>query len=322
MCQTGRHRAKLRTVDLAVGDLVIDCDTITHPLLGDAFVICDRAGEPLTAMSAIDFDRPAEIPIIAAPGALPPGTGGPLLNFIAERARDAKIAALRYAGPYPTPSLYDALLRSFVASEDQCEFTIDLLRRMSLLSRDPVPVDFTPAPHRRVPFARGFTEVRNGVERAVIDGLSYDDVVEVNRTLTAGRAELKFGASPRTHIATFAPDGTIVDGPHSIPITVHDMIGREFPEGLRVELGPLVADLVVLPLESIAASMIAARTLVWADLGARSCVQTETGFALHVRVWADNIPLGLGQALCAMCGALHPVVQRTIIAELQPRLPA
>ena len=322
MCQTGGQRAKLRAVDLAVGDLVIDCDTITHPLLGDAFVICDRAGEPLTAMSAIDFDRPHEIPIVAAPGALPPGTGGLLLNFIAERARDAKIAALRYAGPYPTPALYNALLRSFVSSAEPWDFTIDLLRRMSLLSREPIPVDFTPAPHRRVPFARGFTEVRNGVERAVIDGLSYDDVDEVNRRLQAGRAELSFGSAPPTHIATFADDGTIVDGPHAIPTTEHPMIGKDFPVELRTEMGQLVSEFVVDPLQPIAASMIAARTLVWLDLGARSCVRTETGFALHVRVWRDNIHLGLGQALTAISGALYPVVQRTIIAELQPRLPA
>ena len=114
MCQTRSSRAKLRGVDLALGDLVISCDVVLHPLLGDAFVICDRAGEPLTAMSALDLDHPHEIPVIAEPAKLPAGTGALLLNRIAERAP----GPLRYAGPYPTPALYRALVRSFRASAD------------------------------------------------------------------------------------------------------------------------------------------------------------------------------------------------------------
>ncbi|HET9992150.1 MAG TPA: hypothetical protein VFQ65_26650, partial [Kofleriaceae bacterium] len=66
-------------MDLAVGDLVISCDVVLHPLLGDAFLICDRAGEPLTAMSALDLDDPREIPVIAEPARLPPGSGALLL---------------------------------------------------------------------------------------------------------------------------------------------------------------------------------------------------------------------------------------------------
>ena len=46
--------------------------------------------------------------------------------------------------------------------------------RASRLARDEVPVDFAPAPHERVELACGFVEIRDGVERAVIDGASYE----------------------------------------------------------------------------------------------------------------------------------------------------
>src|ERR1700712_4189819 len=143
MCQTRSSRAKLRGVDLALGDLVISCDVVLHPLLGDAFVICDRAGEPLTAMSALDLDHPHEIPVIAEPAKLPAGTGALLLNRIAERAP----GPLRYAGPYPTPALYRALVRSFRASADEATFTAGVLDRAMRLARGPVPVGVPPPPH-------------------------------------------------------------------------------------------------------------------------------------------------------------------------------
>ena len=62
MCQTGGQRAKLRAVDLAVGDVVIARDVVIHPLLGDALIICDRSGEPLTAMSVVDLAQASAEP--------------------------------------------------------------------------------------------------------------------------------------------------------------------------------------------------------------------------------------------------------------------
>ena len=44
--------------------------------------------------------------ILAEPARLPLGAGGAVLNVIALLARHAGIAALRYAGPYPTAALW------------------------------------------------------------------------------------------------------------------------------------------------------------------------------------------------------------------------
>ena len=168
MCQTRPSRAKLRGVDLALGDLVISCDVVLHPLLGDAFVICDRAGEPLTAMSALDLDHPHEIPVIAEPAKLPPGAGALLLNRIA-RARAP--GPLRYAGPYPTPALYRALAAKLSS----------LGRRSDVHRRRPRPRDAARArPGARRLHARAASPgrasprvqraPRRQIERAVVDG--------------------------------------------------------------------------------------------------------------------------------------------------------
>jgi len=320
MCQTRCQRAKLRGVDLAVGDLVISCEAENHPLLGDAFIICDVAGAPLTAMSALDFDRPGELPIIAEPAKLPPGSGALLLNFIAERARDAGIVALRYAGPYPTPALFAALARSFRTTGSEAEFCADVLDRAMRLARDPVVVDFAPAPHTRVAFNRGYCEVRDGVERAVIDELGYERR-DPYRTLTEGRAEVRFGAPLYAHVATFAPSGHVIAGPHPLPVFVDPIVGTAFDAATKAALGELLEDYVPAPLSSIAKRLVTTRELVYADLGARTAIRTANGFALHGALWTHNRG-DLMTFVMSLAGALHPIVTQTIIAELQPVLPA
>ena len=316
MCQTRPSRAKLWGVDLAVGDLVISCDVVLHPLLGDAFVICDRAGEPLTAMSALDLDDPHEIPVIAEPAKLPPGSGALLLNRIAEHAR----GPLRYAGPYPTPALYRALARSFRASEDEATFTAGVLDRALRLARDPVPVEFTPAPHRRVTNAHGFTEVRLlEIERAVIDGISYgeDRYARVAKTT----AELWFGPARYAQVATFTRDRELANGPHPIPPLANDLVGVALPAELRSALAEVIAELVPAPLAATAHEVIAARPIVWADLGARIATANREGFAVHAGLWQFVAPTGLAHLALALADALAPLVSRTIVAELPSLVP-
>src|SRR3954471_8841116 len=86
--RTGCVHAKLAwrgetMIQLTAGGCTVDGAVVTHPLLGAAHVVGD------TAMSAIDWARPRELPAIAEPGRLPPGAGGAILNAIAVLARDA-----------------------------------------------------------------------------------------------------------------------------------------------------------------------------------------------------------------------------------------
>jgi hypothetical protein len=305
-------------VDLQIGELVVRGDLTRHALLGEAHVI-EHAGRVLTAMSPLDWDRPREIPTIAEPGRLPPGSGALLLNAIAEHAVAAGVPALRYAGPYPTPALYRALLRSFRTRASEAEFTVDVVGRALRVARDELPFDFVPAPHRRVTVRDGFVELRDGLERAVLGGIAFE------REGTPGRlveqsdgwaAELWFGDAPWARIATLATTGELLDGPVPPPAMTGEILGREFPLPLRAALAELVAEVVPTPLAADARTAVTERRLAWADLGGRLARRTDHGFEVHAALWERIAPLGLARLALAITEALGPVVTSALIAEL------
>ncbi len=299
---------------IEVGGIRIPRDVVSHPLLGDAHVI-EGASGPLTAISVLDWDRPTRIPTIAEPGRLPPGTGAALLNEIAHRAERAGVPALRYAGPYPTPGLWRALARSFRARGDEAAFTADVLGRALRLAFDELPIDFTPAPHERIDHERGWVELRDGLERAVIDGISYDRGGSPAR-LVDDRAELWFGDALYAHVATFDLRGVLLAGPHAIAPLASSVIGHAFPPALRAALAELVADAVPAPLAADARALVAARPIAWADLGARAARRADAGFAVHAALWDRIAPLGLARLALALAEALAPVVASMILAEV------
>lgn len=301
---------------IEVAGLTVSRVLVPHALLGEAHAI-SQGDRVLTHMTPLDWDRPTQIPAIAAPGALPPGTGGALLNLIAERAVAANVHALRYAGPYPTPALYRALLRSFRTTADEATFTRDLMSRAATLARDEIAVDFTPAPHRRVEHgAHGFSEVRDGLERATIDGITYERdgsparLVDDNSRIAA---EVWFGDGPIARVAVLDPTGALMDGPHPIPPTASSVIGTAFPPPLRAALGELVAELVPAPLATAAHQLLAETTIRWADLGGRAARATDHGFDVHVVLWERIAPLGMARLALALAEALAPVVTTTLV---------
>ena len=283
----------------------------------------EHGGRAITAMSVLDWEHPTEIPTIAEPGKLPPGTGGVLLNRIAELARDAHVTALRYAGPYPTPALHRALLRSFRTATTEAEFTADMLGRALRVARDPLPFDFAPAPHVRIANAHGFVELRDGLERAVVDGMTFEvagspgRLVEVAIDLHGRFAcELWFGDAPYARIAELTAGGELADGPRLQPQLASSVIGNEFPPQLRAALAELVADAVPAPLAADARRVVAERPIAWADLGGRIARRTAGGFEVHAVLWERIAPLGLARLALALAEALAPVVTATLVGEL------
>lgn len=255
--------------------LVIHRDTVSHPLLGPAHVI-EHGERPVTAMSEIDWERPTEIPTIAEPRALPPGSGTLLMNELARRAQAAHVRVLRYAGPYPTHALFASLLRSFRTAGTVEAFTADVLDRAVRLARDEVPVDFMPAPFTR----DGDVDVRDGeVDRIRIAGVTYDRAGETNSLalLASSRAVLSVGI-PVAHVATL--DGTrIVEGPHAIP--AFPAPASPFPEALRDTLAEAATAYAPAPLRADISARIRRSTITWEDLGTRAARRTDDGFALH-----------------------------------------
>lgn len=302
---------------IAVAGLTVHTDVVEHPLLGDAHII-EHAGEPVTAMSAIDWDRPTQIPTVAEPRKLPRGTGSMLLNEIALRARRAGITALRYAGPYPTPALFTTLLRSFHTTASEAEFCADVLGRALRLARDEIAIDFTPAPFERRAMPYGSIDVRGEIERATIGGVLFDREGTVGSLarLVGSDAVLAFGDVVWTRIATLADDGTLVGAVQPIPPLDSDVIGKSFPRELKEQFAALVADAVPPPLATDARAVILERSVTWADLGWRAAAIEGEGFALHAGWWTQLAPHGIQQFALAVSDALATVITQHILAEV------
>lgn len=302
-----------------------------HPVLGPVDAIVWE-GAAVTVMTRIDWQRPTQIPAIEAPAKLPAGLGAVIMNLLAERARDAGIPALRYAGPYPTSALYHALLRSFRTTATEAEFTRDALDRAVRGALDELAFDFVPAPHVRRSIAGGHVEIRDGLERAVLHSVAYargnavarlahdkggvavhgtvDDNVDVDV-----HAEIWFGDSRWARVATFTPSGALLDGPHPIPRCESAVIGKTFPPALRDALADLVAEAVPPPLSIDARAMLIAHPIAWADLGARAARRTADGFEVHAAIWERLSPAGLARVALALAEALAPVVATAVVAD-------
>jgi len=297
---------------LVVAGAVVRGAIIRHPLLGAAHA----AGE--TVMTALAWARPTEIPAIAEPGRLPLGAGGAILNTIAVLARRAGVPSLRYAGPYPTAALWRTLARSFRSSADEATFTAGALDRALRVARDPIAIDFVPAPNERIAIAGGFVELRDHLERAVIDGIPYEPAGSPARLIDDGgdrHCEVWFGDAPYARVATLAPDGALLAGPHAIPPCGSPVIGRAFPPALRAAIAELVADAVPAPLAADARDRCAAQALRWADLGARAAREDAGGLAVHAALWDRIAPLGLGRLALALAEALAPVVTAAVVRD-------
>lgn len=307
-----------RLVRLVVDGATVDGAIFHHPLLGDAHTVGD------TAMTALDWARPAEIPAIAEPAHLRLGAGSAVLNVIALLAREAGSAALRYAGPYPTAALWRSLARSFRCSAGEAAFTAGSLERAVRVARDPVPIDFVPAPHERLAIPGGFALLRDGVERAVIGGVGYEPGGSPARLLAGGpdgghHCEIWFGDACYARVATLAADGSLAAGPHPIPACRSPVLDCAFPGALRDALAELVADAVPAPLAADARALCAATPLHWADLGARAARELPGGFAVHAALWDRIAPLGLARLALALAEALAPVVAAAIVRRASSR---
>jgi hypothetical protein len=297
---------------LEVAGAVVAGEVFSHPLLGDAHGIGD------TAMSALDWARPAQIPTVAEPARLPSGSGAMILDVIAMLAEAAGVPALRYAGPYPTPALYRTLARAFRTTASEAEFCADVMDRALRVARDEIAIDFVPAPFERIAVPSGFVELRDALERAVIDGVAYELDGSPAR-LVDGSAELWFGDRRYARVASFAPDGAMLDGPHAIPRCTSAVIGRAFPDELRAAIADLVADAVAPPLASGARARVAATAITWQDLGARAARRDGNGFSVHAAIWDHVAPHGLARVALAIAEALAPVVATAVVADVMVR---
>ena len=282
----------------------VDTTIVDDPLLGPAHVVTSAR---VTTMSAIDWERPTTIPTIADPAALSPGAGGALMNEIAIRAQRAG-TTLRYAGRYATAALFRTLLRSFRTTASEHDFT----KHFRFDAAVEVPIDFTPAPFERIGNAHGYIEVRDGIERAVVDGVSFDTGI---CRIVDNRAEVWFVDRLYAHVATF--EGTRLVEVHPLPRCESAVIGKPFPPALVAAIAEIVD--VPAPLEADARRFMTAQSIRWADLGAKAAAEDAGGFAVHAILWerlANRIPNDVPRLAQALAEALGPVVTRALIRQI------
>ncbi len=299
-------------VELQVAGAIVRGALVDDPLLGRAHEIVAQDERILTTMSAMDWAHPTQIPAIAAPGALPPGSGGAIMNVLAILAQRAGVAELRYAGPYPTNALYATLGRSFRTTTTEEEFTSAFADRAARVARDPMPAVFVPAPHERIAIdrdgeVRGIVELRDGIERVAIDGVVYAKGVTRLVGTDDVRAEVWFADQRYAHVATLRADGELVEGPHPIPPCESDVLGKAFPPEMVAALAELIAEVVPAPLAAAATHVVAAHRLRWADLGARAATRVGDELHLHAALWR-LAPQGMARVAMALVDALVPVV--------------
>lgn len=270
-------------------------------------------------MSELDWERPAQIPTIAEPRALPPGSGTLLLNDIASRAQRAGVQILRYAGPYPSHALFSSLLRSFTTTGTIEQFTADMLDRAMRVARDEVPIDFAPAPFVRSATPHGFTDVRDGVlDRVKLGDVLYDREEQTGSLalLNPGRAILTVGPAPIALIAKIDEHHQVVDGPHPIPSFPAEVLGKAFIPELVKAVAVSSAYFTIPPLMKDVEKKLASSRIVWADLGWRAARQTADGFEIHVGFMVLTNPLWIAQFAKRISYHLAMTAQSAVLDEL------
>ncbi len=357
----GVIHARLVWRDGALGHLIVGAPgawtvvggaTQAHPLFHRAHPLWVTPGDapvaevaaldpvpPITWMGEVRWAAPTTIPPIFEPARLPAGAGTMMLNVIAVLARDAGVTALRYAGPYPTAALWRSLTTCFRpepgadggdggggGGEDA--FTSDALDRSRRGAMDPIALDFAPAPFERVRVTpRVVVQLRDGLERATIDGVGFDRSARAGRLVAIGdaprrwAAELWLGDRPWGRVAELDDDGAVLAGPTPLPAVagpLAGMVGQVLPPALCAALAEVVAELVTPPLARAAHAELAAARVCWGDPGPAEVVDRDGALIVHAGLWAHLGPHGLG----AVARGLAIALAGPIAIRAQARLAA
>lgn len=162
------------------GSAVLRSQVGQDPVLGsvDGIFLPD-SNNPIALIQATHWRAPKAIPAVDKPGALPPGLGAAVLNYLSLNASLNGEHPLRYLGPYPTGKLFDSLHRSFELQHQDRAQAWQLfhagVEEAALENRFVSPnVDFYPRPFAWLAHGQGVcAELRGGLERIFLNGQAY-----------------------------------------------------------------------------------------------------------------------------------------------------
>jgi len=307
------HALTLRRPDRTC--VVLDGASRSHPLFHRAHdvrvedAVVARCGQ--TRWAAPDF-----IPPIDVPGAMPPGAGSALLNWLAGSAARAGSSALRYRGPYPTAALFDALTHSFRVDDPAAalaRFTHDVESRSIRGSMIEVDVPFGPDPFEwHWPSERVCVQLRDGLERAYVDGrgfaLNQMGTRRLRRDGSRLVAYVDLGGVAWHDVLAFEPDGTPRGEPAPLPCAPPRLIGRALPEEIVILLGQVLRQRAPRMLAPVVGDVLAGRVLRWGDTGDALARATDDAIELH-SAFGEHLPdMDPQTMLGALVIGLEPVV--------------
>jgi hypothetical protein len=276
--------------------LRVDGAVAAHPVLGATHALTVD-GVEVARMSAIDWRRPAAIPAIDRPGALPPGTGTMLLDTIARLARDAGVPALRYAGPYPTAALWAALAASFRAGRRS---HVSPTRRPATRRRAlGVAIDW-----RRRHGRRGSPRHLRRAARS--DGSCSAAPASSAAAACAGwsrrqrRRQLVFGDRAWARLTRAA-------APH---FSASARRPASAAAGAGRGADQVIAD------APLTAAALADVPIVWGDAGLAAARDVGACVIVHVGLWHHLAPHGLARVALALGEALTPIAIARAVAAL------
>jgi hypothetical protein len=117
----------------------------------------------LTAMTAVDWTHVDHIPTVVEPSRIPPNGGTALLNFLSSLALEQGVRRLTYEGPYPSETLFLALLECFVPDAVEAPLARFMEGKLGW-----TPAPFTPSFGDDVYF-----QARERIEKVVWRGRAY-----------------------------------------------------------------------------------------------------------------------------------------------------
>lgn len=307
-------------------EISLGLDAADHPILGRCDVVESPDGRRLALGSRVDWRRPMQIPALDRPGALPRGAGTAILNLLAWQAHRANTGPLRYAGPYPSLSLWRSLQASFTVDEPahdaQARFLADAQGRALAGTRGEIPVDFHPHPHAwHWPAPRICAQQRAGrLERVYIDGYPFDRGGDGPRRLDARGetlvAVVALGDALWCERLTLSPTGQPRTPLQPLPPAPPPLVGTPLPEPVVEVLGEVLVAQAPRLLAPAMRRQLATLRMQWGDPG-EPLVRWHGGvLELHAGMVAA-LPTDPTALLGVLVQLVEPPLRRAAAAALE-----